>query len=119
MLIHGTRTSIDTRADDTAEEDIPSHRGATATTDLRRYDDGPFLITGLADEDGQRVAAGDLEAGWGLADHAGRKTDVRILRNGIDDEDFLTAARNRGTTREKSEAEQDKEQASGVHDGRL
>ena len=90
-----------------------------AAADLGRDDDGPVLVAGLADEDGEGVAARDLEAGRGLADHAGRQTDVRILGDGVDDEDFLAATRDRGATSEDNKAEQGREQASGVHDGRL
>ena len=96
MFVHGTRSGIDTGADDTAEDDVTRHGGTAAATDFGLHDDRTALVARLAHEYRQGITTTDLEARGRASDLAGRQTHLGVLRHRIDDKDFLGSAGNGG-----------------------
>lgn len=92
MLIHRTGAGIDTRADDSPEDDVARHGGAAAAADLGLDDDGAALVAWLGDEDGEGIPAADLEARRRAGDLTSGKPDLGVLRSRINDEDLLGTA---------------------------
>ncbi len=109
MFVHRSSAGIDTSTYDATKQYIASHSSGATAADFGLDDQGPALVTRLAQEDRQGIPPADLEAGRSTSDLAAGKPDFGILRSRIDDENFLGSTSDGGATDEGESEEADGE----------